>query len=255
MVKLASLDFEDEDMKSHIHQELLIIEIKQNAFKIATDISESNYLFDLLSLAESQPQIKIVFIFNRPGCLSDIEYQSYLQDVYGKDSVDSIHAPASTKRQVRQRQINILNHFILEVRRSNKLIVIGLQGCVVTPFFGAALATDLRYASDDLVFSLAHVNFGLHPSGALPYFLPKYIGLNHTQNYLYHGGTSAASRALDIGLINKVYPANNFLDSCLSSLKKIKKNNLNVIMSTKQLFNRSAELERYFEQERKFSLL
>ena len=132
----------------------------------------------------------------------------------------------------------------------------GLQGSVVTPFFGASLAADLLFATEDMQFTLAHLKYGLHPTGALPYLLPKYIGVNKAKYYLYRGGHISSNEALSLGLINKVYSSNSFLNNCLSEIRSIITNDVEVLKITKKLININAdEIIKYFEYESKNTVL
>ena len=69
----------------------------------------------------------------------------------------------------------MIDRIILRLIELKKITYIGLQGEVVTPFFGASLSFDFRFASRDMCFSLAHSQYGLHASGALPFFLPRFL--------------------------------------------------------------------------------
>ena len=255
MKKLTSFVSENADLKSYPEGDFLIIEIKQNAFEIVTDLTESSHLFDLLSLVDSDPTMKGVFIVNHPDCFSETEYEAYLRKVLKIKNEDEVDGLSALDRQgIRKRQINILNHFILSAFKMQKLIVIGLQGCVVTPFMGASLAADLRFASEDMSFSLAHITFGLHPSGALPYLLPKYIGLSRSKDLLFRGGRIDSKEALKLGLVSEILPTENFPQACIQELKRMPPIDLHLIKTTKQLMNIYAgELEHYFEFESKIS--
>jgi enoyl-CoA hydratase/carnithine racemase len=255
MEKLTTYHFEDEDLKSYPEEEFLIIYLKQNAFEIVTDLSESSHLFDLLERVEKDAAMKGVFIYNHPGCYSEEEYEAYLKRILKiKESEEIDLFTAHHSQSIRKRQINILNQFILNAIKMQKLVIIGLQGCVVTPFFGASLGADLRFVSENMRFSLAHLSFGLHPTGALPYLLPKFIGINRAKDFLFRGGDISAEQALKLGLINQIYPRDTFLDNCLAELKKLQRIDHHLIKITKQLMNTYAgELERYFEFESKIS--
>ncbi len=256
MKKLNTMNFEDEEIKSYVHQHALIINIKNNAFEIATNIVESNILFDLFELAVKTDKIKLVFIYNEPECMGEEEYEKYLKGIYGEDFSTKLHIKNSEAQHVRLRQINILNHFILELTKLSKIVVMGLQGCVVTPFFGLSLAADLRLVSDNFRVLFSHIKYGIHPSGALPYFLPKYIGLNHTQELLYMGGGVSAEKAKDLGLVNQIFPEKDFHRLCLDEIDILSHRHPNLIRSTKLLLNINiADLEKYFEHEAKFVLL
>lgn len=251
MKKLASYTFEDADLKSYLQEDFLVIHIQQNAFEIVTDLSESSHLFDLLELVAEDEKVKGVFIFNSPGIFGEEEYDAFLRKVFDLKADDPFSKIATYDKQgIRKRQINILNHFITSTLANSKLIVLGLQGGVVTPFFGASLAADLRFGSSDMSFCLAHVKYGLPPTGALPYFLPRFLGLNHAKDLLFRGGKISAQQALELRLINQILPGENFAQECLEILRGMKHADTKFIRITKQLTNTFArELENYLDFE------
>jgi enoyl-CoA hydratase/carnithine racemase len=257
MKHYISLKFEDDDFKSYLENEILVVYIKNNAFEIATDLSESAYLFEILDLAEKSTEVKAVFIYNSPGCFGDEEYEVFLKKIFRVNGDSPAKNFGEIEDQSRRiRQINILNHFIYQSVNFKKLLIMGLQGCVVTPFIGACLAADLRFATNDMQFSFAHLKYGLHPTGALPFLLPKYIGLSKSKYCLYHGGTINAREALDLNLVNKVFTPETFLESSIAEISDIIKYDSEILSITKKLFHiNPEELQKYFEYETQKTVL
>lgn len=256
MGKVKQLTFEDNNFKSFVNNESLVIAIKQNVFEIVTDMAESNYLIDLFYLAEENPSIKAIFLYNEPEVLGVEVYENYINNLITKDKKDSPPFLTDDSRQtIRSRQIAILNHLIEESLNLKKLFIVGLQGSIVTPFFGASLAADLRFASDDMFFSLTHLKFGIHPSGALPFFLPKYIGNGRAKQLLFSRENITSQQALELGIINYIFPQKTFLEDSLRELEKITQLDMNVIRTTKKLMKLdNREIQNYFDQESKIAL-
>ena len=125
-----------------------------------------------------------------------------------------------------------------------------LQGNIVTPFFGSSLSMDFRYASEDMSFSLAHLKYGLHPSGALPFFLSRYLNHSKAIEILFKCEKLTAKEALDLGLISAILPTEDFENHCLKEVEKICHLDTRVIHATKLLANFSrVELRNYFDIE------
>jgi enoyl-CoA hydratase/carnithine racemase len=254
---LTGLEFEDDDIKSFMREDVFVINIKQNAFEVGTDLSESAYVFELLEMAEKSAQAKIVFLYNSPGCFGEEAYDTFLRKIFKTEDNNSIHSINKIEdHTLRIRQVNILNHFIAMACSYKKILVMGLQGSVVTPFFGASLAADLRFASDDMEFSLAHLNYGLHPTGALPFLLPKHIGLSKSKDLLYRGGKISAREALSLNIVNKIFPKEKFFDLALQEISQIIKHDNSILCITKKLFHvKEDELMEYFEFETQKTVL
>jgi enoyl-CoA hydratase/carnithine racemase len=133
-----------------------------------------------------------------------------------------------------------------------KPIIMGLCGEVVTPFMGASLTADMRFCSENMYFSLSHMKYGLHASGALPFFIPKYVGQSKAAEILYKGGIIGAKEAAKLDLINDIFPVKDFENKCIIEAKKLCKINSSVLQSTRYLLNHySEDLNKYLELESK----
>ena len=249
-----SFEYEDEDFKSYLKENIGIIKIKKNVFEIVTDISESSELFSVLDHAVQDSTIESLLIINEPACLSEEEYDQYLSKILSHE-VDETQEKKVTDigaSILRARQINILNHFIVTMFEFKKPTAVGLCGSVVTPFFGISLAHDFRFAAENMVFSLSHLKYGLHPSGALPFFLPKFIGLAKAPDILMKGGTINAEEALRLNLINEIFPVIDFEDQCIREFRKICEKKSSVLSWTKRLLNNYGDdLKNYIDWESK----
>jgi enoyl-CoA hydratase/carnithine racemase len=209
-------------------------------------------MISLIQLAERIPDVKALMVTNEPGCMDEEKYDQFLHRILER-GIDP-YAPEETRGIVqkidRVREINILNRAITHLVEFKKISVMGLQGNIVTPFFGTSLALDFRYAADDMSFSLAHLKYGLHPSGALPFFLPRYVSHSKAIEILFKCEKLTAQEALDLGLVNSILPAADFENHCLKEIEKICHLDTRVIHATKLLANFSRiELRNYFDIE------
>ncbi|MCD4730689.1 MAG: enoyl-CoA hydratase/isomerase family protein, partial [Bacteroidales bacterium] len=205
---------------------------------------------DFIDQVDQNPEIKVLVFFNAPESFNDEQYDKYIYRIMKKKgSIDKAGAPCFTEKNVRFREINILNALIKLMANSQTIIVSGLQGTVVTPFVGAAMVADFRYASENAVFSMAHNRHGLHPSGGLPFFLSSYLHHSKALEILM-GENIMAKEALDLGLINKLLPNEDFENQLIKEITPYLKLPICTIRDSKRLtnFSRKALLE-YFEYE------
>ncbi len=245
-------NFESKEMKSYLKEDIAIIKIKCNVFDTLTDLAESGKLLSLIQLAERIPDVKALLVLNEPGCMDEEEYDRFLKRILDR-GIDP-YAPEDQRGIVqkidRAREINILNRTITHLVDFKKISVMGLQGNIVTPFFGASLAVDFRYAAEDMSFSLSHLKYGLHPGGALPFFLQHYLSHSKTIEILFKSERITAGEALDLGLVSAVLPAQDFENHCIKELENICYLDTRVIHATKLLANFSRiELRHYFDVE------
>ncbi len=231
-----------------VRDKVAIVLIKEDVFKLITTYHES--LFDSLNSFESDNQIKAVLFQNTPECYGEKVYESFLKEnMVPFNKLEDFELPNFCNKNVRFRELNVLNRFIKYLVNYKKLCFTVLSGSVVTPFFGASLSTDILYATPEMYYSLAHNKYGLHPSGALPYFLITQLGYNRAMKIMFSEKISA-QEALNLGLINKIVSAENMLDEVLSDIKKITQFRSCTLRRTKQLSSYVREsLSDYFTYE------
>jgi enoyl-CoA hydratase/carnithine racemase len=78
-----------------------------------------------------------------------------------------------------------------------------------------ALACDFRVCADDTKLGLPEVLLGLLPGGGGTQRLPRLIGSSRAKELIMTGRQVTAEEALAIGLVNRVVPADDVLDTAL----------------------------------------
>lgn len=230
-----------------VRDRVAIVLIKEDVFKLFT--TEHELLFSALNSFEVDKKISAVLFRNLPESLGESVYETFLKETMLFFESENTELPNFRNENLRFRELNILNRFILHLRDYKKLYFSLLSGGIVTPFFGASLAFDIRYATPEMYFSLAHNKYGLHPSGALPYFLIEQLGYNRAMEIMFSEKVSA-QEALNLGLINKIVSGEDALDSVLLEMNKITQLHRCGLRRTKQLSSYLREsLSDYFECE------
>ena len=218
-----------------IKDELAIIFFKNDVFELLCNRDHSDLLFETLDNLQHNPKIKALLFLNEPGCYGEKVYDSFLGKLmYPETKSKDSEILNFENRKLWTRENIILNRFVKYISNYKKLCFTVLSGDIVTPFFGLSLATDIRYATSDTYFALAHNKYGLHPSGGLPYFLVNQLGYSKAIELIFSEKISS-KEALKLGLIAKILPKENYLDLVVEDIKKITKYNNSVLISTKRL--------------------
>ncbi|RMG24366.1 MAG: hypothetical protein D6732_23720, partial [Methanobacteriota archaeon] len=85
--------------------------------------------------------------------------------------------------------------------------------------------------------------------------LPKYIGNGRAKQLLFSRENITSQQALELGIINYIFPQKTFLEDSLRELEKITQLDMNVIRTTKKLMKLdNREIQNYFDQESKIAL-
>jgi len=255
MKEVLSIEFENDAFKGWIDESIAIVKIKCNAFYSLINIDVSRRVLDWFDLVSEYEDINAILFLNEKGCLGNTAYEVFVTELIGKDVKRESGDILSEHDliQIRSKEINILNSFIRATINYKKLVVSGLSGTIVTPFFGASLASNFRFASDDTVISFSHVKYGIHASGALPFLLPKYIGAGKAAEYIFEGGGLTTREAQQMGLINKVFPSQSFEKDCIEETKRLSHLGNRYIRWTKHLLTPyREELIQYLHDEEKY---
>jgi enoyl-CoA hydratase len=84
-----------------------------------------------------------------------------------------------------------------------------------------AMACDIRFAADNARFGQPEIMLGLTPGWGGTQRLPRLIGMGRALELLMGGGQIDAQRAYEIGLVNKVLPADQLMDETKKFAQKL----------------------------------
>ncbi len=104
-----------------------------------------------------------------------------------------------------------------------------------------ALACDFILANDRAVFGLPEVSLGVIPGFGGTIRLARLVGWGKAKEMIFSGRKISAAEALQVGLVNHVYPSTDFMAEVLTLAKKIAQNSGPAIAKTKSLMNEFAE--------------
>jgi enoyl-CoA hydratase/carnithine racemase len=105
--------------------------------------------------------------------------------------------------------------------RINKPVIAALNGAAAGGGMIPALCADIRLAADTMFFTTAFAQRGLIAEHGLSWLLPRLIGPSRTLELLMTARRIAAPEALEMGLVNKVFPQASFRDDVQAFARNI----------------------------------
>lgn len=114
-------------------------------------------------------------------------------------------------------------------------LIAAINGFAIGVGFNYALQCDIRIASEQARIRLPFTQLGQTPEAFSTYYLPRLIGLGKTFELWFTSRWIEAKEALEIGLVNKVMPAEELMDSAYEMAAAIAKNAPTALMLTKRL--------------------
>ena len=126
------------------------------------------------------------------------------------------------------------------IEKSDKPVIAAVNGYALGGGCEIALSCHLRIASDNAVFAQPEVKIGLLPGWGGTQRLPRIIGRGLANEIILTGRNVLAKEALDMGLVNKVVPQEELMNTCFDIANMILKNSPNAIAESIKLVRLAA---------------
>ncbi|MBS4214698.1 MULTISPECIES: enoyl-CoA hydratase/isomerase family protein [Neobacillus] len=129
------------------------------------------------------------------------------------------------------------------LKEIDKPVIAAINGVAVGAGLDMALMADFRTMADTAKVNEGYVKVGLIPGDGGSYFLPRIVGQSKAYELLWTGDFIEAQEALRIGLVNHVYPKENFMEKTLELAERIASGPQVAIRMIKRSVRQSLDLE------------
>jgi len=143
------------------------------------------------------------------------------------------------------------NPIVQSIRRMEKPVLASVNGVTAGAGLGLALACDLRAASDRATFHEAFVKAGLVLDSGTSFWLPRILGLGKAMEVALLGEPIDATKALNLGLVNWVFPDESLKAQSTKIAERLAKGPTKAMGLAKRALNRAVvvDLESSLEYE------
>lgn len=132
-------------------------------------------------------------------------------------------------------------HGVIRLMREMPIpIVAAVNGVCAGAGVNFALACDIVIAAEDAAFRQAFVRIGLAPDCGGTFFLPRAVGHKFAAELLMTGDSIDATRAVEIGMINRVVPTASLLEEAKQLAGKLAAGPTASIGRIKRMLNTSS---------------
>jgi 2-(1,2-epoxy-1,2-dihydrophenyl)acetyl-CoA isomerase len=119
-----------------------------------------------------------------------------------KDFVDNLGRIGSHIKEL----TTYLHGAVSRFCRSDKPVIMAINGIAAGGGFSFALSGDLVVAAESAKFTMAYSKIAATPDGSSSYFLPRLIGLRRAMELYFTNRVLTAREALEWGLVTRVVP-------------------------------------------------
>lgn len=131
----------------------------------------------------------------------------------------------------------------LTLKKMDKPVIAAINGPAVGAGLDMALMADIRTMADTAKVSEGYVKVGLVPGDGGAYYLPRLVGEAKALELLWTGNFIGAEEALKVGLVNQVYPREEFMDKTLELARQIAYGPQVAIRMTKRAVKQSLKMD------------
>ena len=188
-----------------------------------------NDLQAALKEGERSQEIRSIVITGEGRAFSVGEDLSTNKELY--DSGKSITLGETLRRKY--------NPIVASMRKMDKPVVAAVNGVTAGAGLGLALACDLRAASDKATFHEAFIKVGLAPDSGTSFWLTRIVGLAKAMEIAMLGEPIDAPTALNLGLVNWVFPDAKFAEEVRKIAERLAKGPTRALALTKRALNRA----------------
>ena len=198
-------------------------------------------------------------VINRPEALNALNNQVIreLEETFSELEVDpevraiiltgegpKAFVAGSDITEMKQFSVMEAREFALRVNRTQgkiesipKPVIAAVNGFALGGGCELSMCCDIRIASDTAKFGQPEINLGLIPGGGGTQRFARLIGLNRAKELVFTGDLIGAQRAYEIGLVNRVVPAEQLMEEAQKIAARIAAKSLPVLRLAKEAFN------------------
>lgn len=237
---VSALDLTRDFFKAERREATALLRLEKDLLFQMANLSARDAFLDYLELVSGTSDIKTLVIFGSPEKSGKEEYLRFFEDL--------LQTELNTSRL--HRLLNAFDQIILRVVNINKSVIHVDSGQVIPIFLNFSLACDYRIVSEDTVFQNPCLDLGLIPKGGGAFFLPRIVGFRKAYEILLSCEDLAASRALQLGIVDQVVARDQLESAALEAAGQFNNYPASSVAGVKRLLNYSLnELSDYLELE------
>ncbi|WP_026895262.1 enoyl-CoA hydratase/isomerase family protein [Clostridiisalibacter paucivorans] len=125
----------------------------------------------------------------------------------------------------------------------DKPVIAMVNGVAAGAGFNLALACDIVYCAESSRFGQSFAKVGLVPDCAGMFLLPKAVGTHKAKELMFTGDLIDAKTALDLGVVNKVFPDETLREETYKFAKRLVRSAPISLSLMKKVINKSGDLD------------
>jgi enoyl-CoA hydratase len=175
-------------------------------------VSEEMYseLIDILEKLESDDSLRVLLLTGSVRVKDGVSKQTFCAGADLKK-----HASGERTRDQKRDYIYLAHRANLKICTFHKPVIAVVNGAARGAGAEMALDCDFIFMADDATIGFPEIGLGTFVGGGVTRLLPERIGIRKTRELIYTGRVLTGQGALDYGLADASYPADELLPRAL----------------------------------------
>ena len=223
------------NLKLEISDQIAVLQIARPAALNALNSETLKELNECLTEIEANDDVKVLILTGGPD-KKDNPFKSF---VAGADISEMVNMSAAEARKFGMEAAKPFFK-LMEMRQVTIAAVNGFAlggGCEI------AMACDIRIASENATFGQPEVGLGIIPGFGGTQRLARLVGMGRAKELIFTCDSIDAAEAYRIGLVNKVVPAEELMDTAKKMAGKIAKNASYAVSIAKAAINNGYDMD------------
>lgn len=223
------------NLKLDVDGQIAVLQIARPAALNALNSETLDELNQVLTEIEARDDVKVLILTGGPD-KKDNPYKSF---VAGADIKEMVNLSAAEARAFGMRAaapfFKLMNMRQVTIAAVNGFALGG--GCEI------AMACDIRIASESALFGQPEVGLGIIPGFGGTQRLARLVGMGRAKEMIFTGSNIDAQEAYRIGLVNKVVPNEELMDTAKKMAGKIASNASYAVAIAKAAINNGYDMD------------
>ncbi len=223
------------NLKLDVDGQIAVLQIARPAALNALNSETLDELNQVLTEVEARDDVKVLILTGGPD-KKDNPYKSF---VAGADIKEMVNLSAAEARAFGMRAavpfFKLMNMRQVTIAAVNGFALGG--GCEI------AMACDIRIASESALFGQPEVGLGIIPGFGGTQRLARLVGMGRAKEMIFTGSNIDAQEAYRIGLVNKVVPNEELMDTAKKMAGKIASNASYAVSIAKTAINNGYDMD------------
>ena len=218
----------DEFVKVENDEGVMALTLHDPPTRNAINPDMAREFFEALDRFEDDPELRVLLLTgSEPSFCSGANVRGFSSSIQAREAKDEpadVRPWGSMEARYARKFAPESSHapeMVLRLQEQQKPTIAAVNGHAIGAGMGLALACDVRLASEKATFSEAFVRMGLIPADGSCWNLPRLIGVSNTLLLQYTGDRIDGPEALRLGLVSRVVPNEQLMDSALELAHRI----------------------------------